>query len=432
MKKEIAVKINIRWIKIYLLCLICFGLGIGACWAALAHFNLKATRLFYYQVKHPYEKDFSKEDMAKLDGLTIKFRQIIYHFHQSYYRDISLEEIATDLFKRRNAVLDSHSSYWTPEEVSDQYELLLNKDFGGIGVVIAGIKTNTTDNTKTKVVVTNVFAKNPAQEAGILKRDTIITVDNKKVFLAEEARNLIRGKVGTKMLLGILRKGSRDTLLVTLERKNITIPTVTWNLVGKDKSVGLIKIYSFSKLEPSVLRLALSSLKALKVDRIIIDLRDNDGGFFESFLGSCPFFMSENDTIAIAASRKSSVVYDSLYIVNKFAKKDFGRFKDFKIACLVNNSTSSAAEFFARTLQRWDYPLIGESTTGRSNILQPFKLVDGSRINVAFLKIYFGGRQEEIPDTGVIPDFVVKNNVDLERDLQLEKAIEILEKGGGG
>lgn len=424
-------KINLRWMKIFLLCLVCFGLGIMACWSVLAHFNLKATRLFYYQAKHPYEKDFSKEDMAKLDSLTVVFRQIMYHIRNSYYRDISLEEIATDLFKRQNEALDIHTSYLTRKEAVSMDERLYNKNFGGIGISMTGVIVDSIDKRKTRVLIDEVFSKSPAEKAGVLKRDTIAVVDGKKVFLSEEAKNLIRGPIGTKVLLGILRKGFSDTVWTAIERGNIVIPTVTWSLVG-DKKIGLIKIYSFSKLEPGFLRLALSILKISGAKEFIIDLRNNGGGFVNSFFGSCPFFLVDNDTIAVEISRNPIVVYNSSYVAEEFGDKDIGRFKNHRIVCLVNKGTASAAEFFAKTMQRWGYVLVGETTFGKSHAQHVFSLVDGSVINVSFQRTYFGGNREEIPDTGIVPDVLIKNSVNSEKDLQLEKAIEILQKGGGG
>jgi C-terminal processing protease CtpA/Prc len=165
------------------------------------------------------------------------------------------------------------------------------------------------------------------------------------------------------------------------------------------------------------------------VKKVILNLRDSRGGIFDNFLLSCFPFINGNDTLAVGVNRKTKVVFDSTYIANHLKGKNPGRFRDFKIVCLVNGNTGSASEFFSKTLQRWGYVLIGEPTFGMSTKLRRCNLSDGSMMLVAIDKMYFGGKQEEIPETGVVPNFIVKNDEGLGIDLQLEKAIEILQKG---
>ncbi len=407
-------------------------LGFSACWSLIYFFDVKPSThgLFYYQVRHPYEKSLGKEEMAKMDSLTVIFRQIIYNVYIWYYRDVSLDKISDDLFKRQKTVLDKHTAYLTTQEVLDANERIHDKGFGGIGVHLVGVRVDSVHKDKTRVTVDYVFPQTPAERSGLLKRDTIISVNGQEVFLAEQAKNLIRGKIDTKVLLTIIRPGYKDTLRLAIERKIITTPAVTWNLVKEDTSIGLIKINSFSKLEPSLFRLAVATLKVLKADKFIIDVRGNSGGLFGSFLFSCFPLMDGNDTLAVGVSGKTKDIYDSTYVA-KLGEKNPGRFKDLKLVCLVNNSTGSAAEFFAKTMQCWGHPLVGEPTYGVSTMLYPLMLMDGSEIDVAWQKIYFGGKQEEIPDTGVLPNFVVRNDPASEKDLQMEKAIEILQKGVG-
>ncbi|MDP3710526.1 MAG: S41 family peptidase [bacterium] len=420
-----------RPLKVILLMTSGLILGFLACWSLAYFFKVEPSThgLFYYQKRHPYEKNLGKDEIATMDSLTVIFRQILYYTYNSYYRDISLEDIAVDLFKRRNTALDPHSSYWTPQEVTSQYEVLLNRDFSGIGIKMMGERSDSSSEEKAKVTVNFVFPKTPAEHAGVLKRDTIITVDGKKVFSTGQAKKLIRGETGTKVLLEILRPAHKEVLRFNIERNKIVVPSVTWDLIDKDKLIGLVKIHSFAMFEPLNLQLALTSLKGLGVKDVVLDLSDDSGGFVESFLHSSYLFMSKNDTIAVSVSRESKTIYDSLYVVREFGKSNFGRFKDLRIVCIVNGNTASAAEFFAKTMQRWGYVLVGEPTAGYSTMLKPFVLMGGSRINIASQKTYFGGRQEEIPATGVRPDILVVSPLIYNYDLQLEKAIEILQKG---
>lgn len=425
-------KTSFCWIKVPLLCLVCFGLGITACWAVLSYFHLTATRLFYYQVQNPYEKDLSKEEMAEMDTRTVVLREAMYRIYTLYYKQISFKEISADFMRRKNKALDEHTLYVAPEDTSEFKETFYNKDFGGIGVNLFSIRTDSTDKKKTKVIVGFVFPKTPAERAGVLKGDTIIAVDGKKVFLADEAKNLIRGEINTTTVLEIIRPGSKDILWKTIERKSIVIPGVTWELVKEDTTIGLINIFSFSLLEPSLLQLALSSLEVSGVKKVILNLRDSRGGIFGHFLLSSFLFMDSNDTLAVAVNRKTKTVFDSTYIVNYLKGKNQGRFKNLKIVCLINGNTGSASEFFAKTLQRWGYTLIGEPTAGMNTMLRRFSLSDGSIMLIAIEKMYFGSKQEEIPETGIVPNILVKNDPNSKKDLQLERAIEILQKGGGG
>ncbi len=425
--RELAKKL-----KPFVYVLLIFALGFGACWSMIRWFEVKPSSygFFYYHGAHPYDKKLNEREMDQLDSLTVVFRQILFHLRTSYYKEVSLEEIANDMFKRRNKVLDSHSYYLTFKESWARQEILLDKGFGGIGVSMVEAAVDSVNKQKTKVVVYLVFPNTSAAQAGVTKGDTIVSVNDQNVFSSEQAKNLIRGKIGTKVLLKIIRKDNKDTLRMDIERKKVIIPSVTWNLLDKNKSIGLIKILSFSRYEPLNLQLAIISLKGMGIKKIVLDLRDNGGGFVDSFLHSSLFFMPESDTIAVFAAKGSKEVYDSSYVAKEFGAKNIGKFKNLEVVCLINNNTGSAAEFLAKTLQRWGYKLVGEPTIGHSTTVRSFKLRDGSEVNISTKKAYFGGQEEEIPETGVKPDFLVQNPTDSSEDLQLKKAIEILQERG--
>ena len=302
---------------------------------------------------------------------------------------------------------DPYTIFLTPEETKRFIEDVKGT-FEGIGIEI-GIK-------KGQLQVIAPLEGTPAFRAGLKAGDKILKINDAPTvdLTLEQAVSMIRGPKGTKVKLTIYREGWEKEKEIEIVRDVIQIPSLRWE--EKDGII-YIKIYHFT--EKASLDFAKAAIEILRLPprKMILDLRDNPGGYLEVAKDIAGWFLEKGKVVVIEdfgnGERK------------EYKSEGPSYFSDYKIVVLINEGTASGAEILAGALRdNLGILLIGEKSFGKGSVQELERLREGS-LKITIAK-WLTPQGKLISDVGLDPDEVVKIPEDEERDLQLERAIEIL------
>jgi carboxyl-terminal processing protease len=302
---------------------------------------------------------------------------------------------------------DPYTVFLTPEETKRFVEDVKGT-FEGVGMEI-GIK-------KGQLQVIAPLEGTPAYRAGLKAGDKILKInDTPTVDLTlEQAVSMIRGPKGTKVRLTIYREGWEKEKEIEIVRDVIEVPSLRWE--EKDGII-YIKIYQFT--EKASLDFAKAAIEILKLPsrRIVLDLRDNPGGYLEVAQDIAGWFLEKGKTVVIEEFANGER--------KEYKSEGPSYFSDYKIVVLINGGTASGAEILAGALRdNLGILLIGEKSFGKGSVQELERLREGS-LKITIAK-WLTPKGKLISDVGLEPDEVVKIPEGEERDLQLERAIEIL------
>jgi carboxyl-terminal processing protease len=324
---------------------------------------------------------------------------------------------------------DPYTVYLSPEQNKSTNEDLAG-EFGGVGISL-GYKDKT-------LAVMSPLKKSPAEKAGIMAGDLILKIVDKanKVnkdttgITLDEAVKLIRGKVGTEVALTMYRGGK--TWEVTLKRDNIVVPSVELEWVNSNltsgKKVAWVKLYKFSDQLFKDWSNIVDQINKEKtngdVAGIVLDLRDNPGGYLQASVMVASDFLKEGTVVSQQSADGSVQKYN--------VDKSLGRLLNDKLVVLVNGGSASASEILAGALKSYGRAkLVGVKTFGKGTVQQSEDFPDGSGLHVTIAK-WLLPDGKNIHGVGVDPDVTVEYQVPKEvnskADNQLDKAVETLMK----
>ena len=265
----------------------------------------------------------------------------------------------------------------------------------------------------------------PAKEAGIEVNDLLIGVEDQDIrgMTTDEVGALVKGEEGTKVSLTVMRKGEHMTLSV--ERRRIEQPVAEGEML--EDGIGLVKINNFDARCAEETISAIEKLRTEGAKKLILDVRNNPGGFADELVKLLDYLLPEGDLFR-------SVSFDGKEQVDTSDEN----FLDMPMAVLVNGDSYSAAEFFAAALQEYEAAVVvGEPTVGKGYYQQTIPLGDGSAVALSTGK-YFTPKGNSLADKGITPS--VRVDVDEEtasdiyygtlsagEDPQLQAAIKALE-----
>lgn len=307
---------------------------------------------------------------------------------------------------------DPFTAYMTPEE-SKELENDLSGTISGIGAEI-GIKSN-------KVTIISPVDDSPAKKAGIVAGDTILRINDESTegMSVYDAVKKIRGDAGTKVNLTILRGGQEKKFEIT--RAQFTVKSVKSEI--KNGNVGYLEISRFDENTAELVRSALESFTSKGIKRIVLDLRDNPGGYLDSSVDIASEFIEKG---VIVSEKKDSVNGKKEdYKANGRGKATSG---DIKIVVLVNQGSASASEIVAGALK--DYKratLVGEKTFGKGSVQTIENLGAGSKLRITIAH-WYTPLGKNISRDGIEPDIEIKmtdEDYNASRDPQLNKALEL-------
>ncbi len=282
-----------------------------------------------------------------------------------------VEKAITSLLKE----LDPHSVYISKDKVQEMNKTLLGS-FDGIGITYTIYKDT--------VYVIRTTKGAPADISGIKPGDRIVRIENENVaskdITEEHIKKLLQGKKGTKLSLEIIRPGEKAIIYKELVRDRISINSIPVAYKIED-NIAYIKLESFSINTIKEFEEISRSFRKSGIQNIILDLRNNGGGYLSTAIRLIDEFMP-SDRLIIYTKGKNNPRYD-------YFSSGKGHFKRSKLVVLINENSASASEIVAGAIQDWDRGLIvGRRSFGKGLVQRPFNLPDGSMIRLTVARYY--------------------------------------------
>lgn len=307
-----------------------------------------------------------------------------------YYKDIDKEQLVNGAINGMfDALEDPYSDYLTKEE-SDSFDASLSSSFEGIGAEI--------EARNDYIMIVSPIKNSPAEKAGLLPRDTVLAVDGKSIqgMSASEAVTLIRGEKGTQVTLTIQREGMTDTMDVKLTRDVIPVETV-YGEMGEDK-IAHLQITSFSEKTAEEVVAKLAEFEAQGMQSIVLDVRQNPGGYLVAALDISNLFLEKGATILQIEPRQGEPeVYTA----------EGGKKYDLPITVLIDEGSASASEILAAALQEEaGAQVIGVKSFGKGTVQTVEDLSAGASIKYTNAK-WLTPKGNWINEKGVTPTIEV-------------------------
>lgn len=317
---------------------------------------------------------------------------------------------------------DPYSVFMPPKE-ADDFSQEISGEFGGIGAEI-GIRNE-------QLVVIAPLKNTPAEHAGLKSGDAIVKINNEGTtgLSTENAVKKIRGPKGTKVVLSVFREGWSDVRDIEIVRDTIQIPTLEWkmlNAAGKEDTNGkilYIQLYNFYEKSPLLFYQALVQAVDKNPQGVILDLRNNPGGYLDASVNIAGWFIDRGDVVVTEKFRSEEDGHTT------FTAQGLPIFKDTPTVVLINEGSASASEILAGALKdNRNIKLVGKKSFGKGSVqeLIPLKANALVKMTVAHWLTPSGA---VIDKNGIMPDVEVNlTEADMKnkKDPQLEKAIETL------
>ena len=313
------------------------------------------------------------------------------------------------------------------KSLEDPYTVFLDPDdtkrfiedikgsFEGVGMEI-GIR-------KSQLTVIAPLEGTPAQKAGLRPGDKILKVDETSTIdiSIDEAVDLIRGPKGTEVVLLIYREEWENTQEIPIIRQVIKIPSLKLEML--DENIAHLKLYQFSEKARADFRKTANEILQGPAEKIILDLRNNPGGYLEVSQDIAGWFLKQGQIVVIEDFGKAGQ--------KEYLSKGPSRFLDYPLVILINQGSASASEILAGAIRdNRDIKLIGEKSFGKGSVQELERLKQGSSLKITIAK-WLTPKGELIADVGLEPDVIIEmtdEDYEQERDPQLEKAIEIIKE----
>lgn len=293
----------------------------------------------------------------------------------AYVDTINEKKITDDAIRAMVKDLDPHSVYIPVEEMREMNEPLVGK-FEGVG-----IQFNILNDT---IMITQTIAGGPSEKLGLRQGDRIVKVDGVVKAGIKITNNdvlkLLRGDKGTKVTVGILRRGNADLIDYTITRDQIPLYSVDATYMVTPK-VGYIKISRFAESTVDEFKSALAKLKEQGMESLVLDLQANGGGYLNSAVKLSDEFLSDGKKIVFTRGRTT--------MSEDFNSTSTGGWEKGKLAILIDESSASASEIVSGAIQDWDRGLIiGRRSFGKGLVQKPIPLPDGSAIRLTVAHYY--------------------------------------------
>lgn len=342
-----------------------------------------------------------------------------YAIVDNYYKDLDKEKLIDGAVEGMiSQVGDTFTSYSAATD-AETFNETIKGSYEGIGCAIAKYSTG-------EIKVIEVFPSSPAEKAGLLVGDKIIKVDNEDYIdkTSVDISNYIKNSGKDKIVLTVERENKEIDITINLSK--VEIPYVSSKILEQnDKKIGYIAISLFSGNSYKQFKNNLEKLEKEKIDGLIIDVRDNSGGYLSSVTDISNMFLE-----------KGKIIYQLEDPKGTIKKKDTTKEKrTYKVAVLINSSSASASEILASAIKESykDGLVVGNKSYGKGTVQETKKLLDGSMIKYTTQK-WLTPNGNYINEKGVEPTNEVELNEEYyqnpteENDNQLNEALNLLTK----
>ena len=316
------------------------------------------------------------EPRRKFDGDYNRWRKlnlILQEVGNNYVDDIDMEAMTDAAVSAALAELDPHSVYLPPVELTES-ETELSGNFEGIGITF-----NVPNDT---AVVISPVQGGPSEKAGLLQGDRIVRVDDKDIAGVKMPQDsmirLMKGPKGSKVRITVNRDG--ELIPFDIVRDKIPVHCVDAAFMI-DETTGYIKLSKFTRTTYREFSDAADKLLGMGMKRLIFDLRDNTGGYFDQSWKLANEFLERGDEVVYMEGKRRS-------------RQDFdadgrGRLKDVQISVLIDEGTASSSEIFSGAIQDNDRGVIvGRRSFGKGLVQEPINFSDGSGVRLTVSRFY--------------------------------------------
>ena len=322
-----------------------------------------------------YANHFSGNRLNIINSGSNRLNNLLHIIDDQYVDEVNIDSLVEKAIPQILSDLDPHSVYISAEEAQKASDDLKGS-FSGIGVEFV-IREDT-------IHVQNVIDNGPAEHAGVLAGDKIVSVDGKafvgKKVTNTEAMKRLKGKKGTKVTVGVMRYGQKGVKNITITRADIPQRSIT-SVYMLDDQTGYIKIKNFGENTYAELLVALAELSQEGFSNLVIDLRDNTGGYLESAVQMIKEFLPKNKLIVYTEGRKSPRT--------EFRSDGTGSYQDIPLVVLINEASASASEIFAGAIQDNDRgTIIGRRSFGKGLVQKQMEFNDGSMVRLTIARYY--------------------------------------------
>lgn len=312
-----------------------------------------------------------------------------------------------------SALGDPYTVFLPPEQQKSTKEEL-NGSFEGVGIQLGFNKDK-------RLVVIAPLEGTPAEKAGVKPEDIIVKIENKDTLnmTLPEAVSLIRGPKSTQITLTTFREGDTEPQEIKLVRDTIVVKSVSVKFEEKgSKKIAVIKLSRFGERTQDEWNEAVSGILAQAPKGVVLDLRNNPGGFLEGAVFIASEFIDNGDVVVQENSSGNRFPYK----VNRQ-----GKLLKLPMVVLVNKGSASASEIVAGALQDHKRAkLVGTKSFGKGTIQEAEELPGGTGIHITTAR-WLTPNGHWINETeGLTPDVTIEVGEDSQKDLQLEKALELL------
>jgi len=322
-----------------------------------------------------YANHFSGNRLSIINSSSNKLNNLLHIIDDQYVDTVNVNDLVEKAMPQILAELDPHSVYISAKDVEIANDDLRGS-FSGVGIEFA-IRQDT-------LHVQQVISNGPAERAGVIAGDKIITVDDKpftgKKLTNEEAMHRLKGPKDTKVKVGILRYGETKIRQLTITRGEIPTRSVIATYMLDDET-GYIRIKNFGENTYPELLIALAKLSQYDFKSLCIDLRGNTGGYLQSAVQIANEFLPKNRLIVYTEGRKSPR--------QEYRSDGRGTYQKIPLVVLIDEGSASASEILAGAIQDNDRgTIIGRRSFGKGLVQQPIAFNDQSMIRLTIARYY--------------------------------------------
>lgn len=322
-----------------------------------------------------YANHFSGNRLSIINTTSNKLNNLLHIVEDQYVDTVNMNDLVEKAMPQILSELDPHSVYISAKDVQMATDDLKGS-FSGVGIEFT-IRQDT-------LHVQQVISNGPAERAGLIAGDKIVTVDDKpftgKTLTNEEAMHRLKGPKDTKVKLGVMRYGEKKIREFIVTRGEIPTKSVT-AVYMLNKETGYIRIRNFGENTYPELLIALAKLSQQGFQNLAIDLRGNTGGYLQSAVQIANEFLPKNRLIVYTQGRKSPR--------QEYRSDGRGSYQQLPLVVLIDEGSASASEILAGAIQDNDRgTIIGRRSFGKGLVQQPIEFNDHSMIRLTIARYY--------------------------------------------
>lgn len=318
---------------------------------------------------------FSGNRLNIINNGSNRLNNLLHIIDDQYVDTVNINDLVEKAIPQILSELDPHSVYISAKDVQAANDDLKGS-FSGVGVEFT-IRQDT-------IRIQNVIKNGPADRAGLIAGDKIVNIDGKpfvgKIVTNEEAMRRLKGPKDTKVKIGVLRYGQKQPKYFTVTRGDIAQRSIS-AFYMLDDNTGYIRIKSFGEKTYAELLIALATLSQQGFSNLIIDLRDNTGGYLQSAVQMANEFLPGERLIVYTKGRKSPR--------QEYRSDGRGSYQKIPLVVLINEGSASASEIFAGAMQDNDRAtVVGRRSFGKGLVQEQIEFPDGSMIRLTVARYY--------------------------------------------